>query len=210
MIEKSFKRTYDLMSPQSSFTRAANKLLKEYKEVFGDVPDEDVLKAAEHIKNCDAVESLDYEFTHTFTSLGDEMGGGYTVKTTWEYHISAGADTDDYGNPVFYVDWYLFKGECYSAQIGARKISAADYRRFMQKCTAAKGKYRYFCTHRPPSGGCIPDGYVSYETYGRDARHIGEATYERLLDDREAANWGLTFDEGYEERRKYWLGVGND
>lgn len=72
-----------------------------------------------------------------------------------------------------------------------------------------KGKYRYFCTNRPPARGVIPEGFVSYDTYGRGERYIGEVTYNEKPADAELQNWGLVYDPDYERVRAYWLSEDN-
>ena len=212
MKEKAFKQEYSLFVPQSTFTRAANKMLKDAAEVFGSFIYDEIKAAAEHIKKQEDFEPLDLDEKHTHTARGDAYGSAYTLETSDEYHILGGSDKDEYGEPTYCVDWYFFTVDRYTATIGGKKITATNHADFMRKQMEAKGEYRYFCTHRPPSLGCIPEGAVSFESYASGNRYIGEATYNRELTDEEAENWGLVLDTDYTSRRAYWLseGGGND
>ncbi len=207
MKEKAFKKGYNYFAPQSTFTRAANKMLKDAVEVFGSFIYDEIKEAAAHIKKQEDFEPLDLDRKHISTVGGDAYGSAYKHETTEEYHIWGGMDKDEYGEPTYCVDWYFFTSERFTATIGGERITATSHHDFMRKQMKAKGEYRYFCAHRPPSLGGIPDGAVSFESYAIGNRYIGEATYNRELTDEEGENWGLVLDTDYASRRAYWLSV---
>lgn len=212
MIEKCFDKTYTLQGgrdiPQSTLTRVANRLLKEYIEVNGDylVPDE-IHAIVANIKCCkDTVTHDDeQEYERNCTEHGDRAYD--SCKTTYENHAYAEWDEDEYGDPVYHVYWYFYTSETYTKRVGQQTLRAGSYDDIVRKTYAAKGKYRYYCTHRPPSRGLIPEGYVSYETYLRGSRYIGEVTYNEKPTDRDLQNWGLVFDPEYERLRAAYTEV---
>lgn len=193
MIEKSFNKAYSPTAPQSTFTRVANRLVKEYIAANGgfcDLPDE-IKTIVEQIKACKETENYEYEYKYKSRSYD----GVYdTVQYTNENRIFAFWDKDEYGDDVYRVTWYFFASEWYTKHINGKKLTAGNYHDILCKATAAKGKYRYFCTHRPPSRGVIPEGFVSYDTYSQNMRYIGEVTYNEKPSENELYAWGLVFD----------------
>lgn len=217
MIEKMYDKVYvprlshgDDIIPQSTLTRIANRLLKEYKEVDrcsdSGIPDE-IKAIAEKIKA--AADSDEYEYESTFDTPAPSDRTYDSCKNTYEYRAHAFWDTDEYGDAVYHITWYFFTSEYYSKFINGKKITAGNYQDITRKVAAEKGKYRYFCTHRPPARGVIPEGFVSYDTYGRGERYIGEVTYNEKPADTELQNWGLVYDPDYERVRAYWLSEDN-
>ncbi len=209
MIEKSFDKAYPIKVngiSKSALTRAANRLLEEYKAVDcctdSGIPDE-IKAIVEKIKASVGSDEYEYEFTYDSPASPDRIYD--SCKHTYEYRAHAFWDTDEYGDPVYRITWYFFTSESYSKRIAGKKIVASNYDDIYCKGLAAKGKYRYFCTHRPPSGGCIPKGFVSYDTYGRGERYIGEVTYNEQPTKEELSNWGLVFDPNWEAIRKAFL-----
>lgn len=204
MIEKSFDKAYPIRRngiPQNTLTRAANRLIAEYAATFGGwsgIPDE-ITAIAEKIKQGTDSEEYEYQHTHDGGSIGDKVYDN--VKYTDEARAHAFWDTDEYNDPVYRVTWYFFASETYTKNIAGKTLRAGSYHDILKKVIAAKGKYRYFCTHRPPSGGVIPAGYVSYDTYGRGERYIGEVTYNEQPNAEELQNWGLVFDEEWARMR---------
>lgn len=205
MIEKSFDKAYPIKHfdgiPQSTLTRAANRLIAEYAAAFGGwggVPDE-ITAIAEKIKQ--GVDSEEYEYENTYDggSIGNKVYDN--VKYTNEARARAFWDTDEYNDPVYRVTWYFFASETYTKNIAGKTLRAGSYHDILTKVTTAKGKYRYFCTHRPPSRGIIPDGFVSYDTYGRGERYIGEVTYNEQPPAEALRNWGLVLDPDWERIR---------
>ena len=185
MIEKSFDKAYPINIngiPQSTLTRAANRLLAEYAAAFGGwggAPDE-ITAIAEKIKQ--GIDSEEYEYENEYDGGGIGNKVYDNVKYTNEARARAFWDTDEYNDPVYRVTWYFFASETYTKNIAGKTLRAGSYTDILKKVTAAKGKYRYFCTHRPPSRGIIPEGFISYDTYGRDERYIGEVTYDEQPD----------------------------
>ncbi len=209
MVEMTFDKAYapriggDDLIPKSTLTRIANRLLKEYKAVdhcadYG-IPEE-IKAIAEKIKA--AEDSDEYEFECTFDSPAPSDRTYDSCKNTYEYRAHAFWDTDDEGDPVYRITWYFYTSEWYTKHINGKKITAGKYDEIVRKVTAEKGKYRYFCTHRPPSRGIIPDGFVSYDTYGRGERYIGEVTYNEPPTREDLNNWGLVIDPDWERIRK--------
>ena len=203
MIEKHFEKTYTVTAhgiPQSALTRAANRLLAEYTATFGDwsIPDE-ITAIAEKIKQ--GIDADEYEYEHAYECGGTGDKTYDTVKYTSEARACAFWDTDEYNDPVYYVNWYFIASEYYTKRVGNQLLHAGTYHDIRKKALAAKGKYRYFCTHRPPSGGVIPSGYVSYDTYGRGERYIGEVTYNEQPSADELKNWGLIPDDNWDNIR---------
>ena len=212
MIEKAFDKTYKMKGcreiPQSTFTRIANRLLKEYVEVNGSygIPDElqAVIDTIQRGEDTDA-----YEFEHDFETSNTEYNDRTydTCKTSYENRAHAFWDEDEYGEPVYHVTWYFFVSETYTKRVGSQTLRAGSYSKILRATYAAKGKYRYYCTHRPPSGGCIPEGYVSYDTYRRGSRYIGEVTYNEKPSDHDLQYWGLVFVPEYERLRAIYTEV---
>lgn len=210
MIEKSFDKTYEMRGSQgisqSALTRAANRLIAEYKEAFGawGVPDE-IKKIADKIKKCEDSDTYEDEGTNEYCGTGERDYD--TVKYTHEARVHAFWDTDEWNEPVYCVNWYFFSSEYYTKRIGKQTLHASSFSDILRKATAAKGKYRYFCTHRSPSPGVIPEGFVSYDTYSQGMRYIGEVTYNEKPLGEELRNWGLIPDTGWEQLRKAYAGV---
>ncbi len=206
MIEKTFDKCYAQNVPQSTLTRVANRLLADFKEVDrcsdNSIPEE-VKAVAEKIRT--AEESEEYEFEHTFDSPAHRECVYDLCRNYYEYRAHAYWDEDEYGDPVYHITWYFYTSEFYTKRIGDKTIHAGTYHDIYTKGIATKGKYRYFCTHRPPTNGAIPDGYVSYDTYAIGARYIGEATYNDPLTVEELNNCGLVLDPDWEQIRKAFL-----
>lgn len=210
MIEKAFNKAHPIKIngiPQSTLTRAANRLIAEYVAAFGGwcgVPAE-ITAIAEKIKQ--GIDSEEYEYENAYESGGDSTKVYDTVKYTNEARARAFWDTDEYADPVYYVTWYFFASECYTKRIAGQTLRAGSYTDILKKVTAAKGKYRYYCTHRPPSSGIIPDGFVSYDTYGRGERYIGEVTYNEQPPAEALRNWGLVIDPDWERIRAAYADI---
>ena len=85
MKEKAFKQEYILFASQSTFTRAANKMLKDGAEVFGSFIYDEIKVAAEHIKKQEGFEPLDLDEKHTSTARGDVYGSAYTLGGECDY-----------------------------------------------------------------------------------------------------------------------------
>lgn len=210
MTEKAFDKTYAMKGcreiPQSTFTRIANRLLKEYIEVNGNllVPEE-IQAIVDTIKRGKDTDAYDYDHTFETDCLESNDRTYDTCKTMYENYAHAFWDEDEYGEPVYHATWYFFTSDTYKKRIGNQTLCAGSYHEIIRKVYGAKGKYRYFCTHRPPSTGCIPEGYVSYETYRRGSRHIGEVTYNEKPPKHDLQNWGLVFDPEYERLRAAYV-----
>ena len=210
MIEKSFDKAYPIKIngiPQSTLTRAANRLLTEYAAAFGGwggAPDE-ITAIAEQIKQGIDSEEYEYESTYDGGGIGNKVYDN--VKYTNEARARAFWDTDEYNDPVYRVTWYFFASETYTKNIAGKTLRAGSYHDILTKVTTVKGKYRYFCTHRPPSRGVIPDGFVSYDTYGRDERYIGEVTYNEQPPAEALRNWGLVIDPDWERIRAAYVDI---
>lgn len=213
MIEKSFDKTYKMRGckgiPQGALTRAANRLISDYTEVFGGfcIPDE-IKTIAEKIKQGIDAKEYEFESENEYGGTGDKIYD--TVKYTNETRACAFWDTDEYGDPVYCVTWYFFASEYYTKRLGKQTLRAASYTEILKKATVAKGKYRYFCTHRPPSGGCIPEGYVSFDTYSQDSRYIGEVTYNEQPPRDELIRWGLVIDRDWAQIRAAYSEADNE
>lgn len=206
MVEKYFEKAYPIKKngvSQTALTRIANRMLSEYSSVFGgDIPDE-IKAISEKIKQCADSEEYEYENTYDVGGVGEKVYD--KVKYTEECRARAFWDTDEYNDPVYCVTWYFFTSEYYTKRIGKKTLNAGTYHDIYKKAIAEKGKYRYFCTHRPPSPGVIPGGYVSYDTYGCGERYIGEVTYNEQPNSSELNNWGLVIDKQWEQIRKSYM-----
>lgn len=210
MIEKSFDKIYAVSVKgvsQTALTRAANRLIAEYTAVFGgwSIPDE-IKAIAEAIKAGAGAE----EYCDELRYENDGVGERIYDKVEYSNEASANAfwDTDDYNDPVYHVTWYFFASEYYSKKIGSKTLHASSYNEILRKGAEAKGKYRYFCTHRPPSAGCIPAGYVSYDTYSQRQRYLGEVTYNEEPPENDLYNWGLVEDSDWERQRAAYMQIG--
>ena len=206
MIEKFFDKTYKCDVSQSTLTRAANRLISEYCCTFGNTvaPDE-LQEIAKQIKQCVDTTEYEDESNYEYNGYGERIYD--KVKYTNEARARAFWDTDEYNDPVYRITWYFFKSESYTKRIGTQTIRGKSYNEILRKCAAAKGIYRYFCTHRPPSRGVIPEGFVSYDTYSQDMRYIGEVTYNEKPSENELYAWGLVFDPDWEKIRTAYLEV---
>lgn len=207
MIEKSFDKSYKVTSrgvSQAALTRAANRLIAEYSLVFGGwcVPEE-IKTISEKIKSCE--EATEYEYEHSYESNGTGEKIYDKVKYANEARARAFWDSDEYGDPIYCVNWYFCASEFYTKRIGNQTLHAGTYHDIAKKTVKAKGKYRYFCTHRPPSVGVIPNGFISYDTYSRGQRYIGEVTYDQPPTDDDLYNWGLVVDKEWDKIRAAYL-----
>lgn len=206
MIEKFFDKTYKCDVSQSTLTRAANRLISEYCYTFGNTvaPDE-LQEIAKQIKQCVDTTEYEDESNYEYNGYGERIYD--KVKYTNEARARAFWDTDEYNDPVYRVTWYFFKSESYTKRIGTQTIRGKSYNEILRKGVAEKGIYRYFCTHRPPSRGVIPEGFVSYDTYSQNMRYIGEVTYNEKPPENELYAWGLVFDPDWEKIRTAYLEV---
>ncbi len=207
MIEKVFEKSYDAGVKNGIMTRVANRLIKEYTEAIGKeygIPDE-IKAAAEKIKQMQEVESYEDEFRQVVSCTFRDDRPYDTVTYEYQVNISAYWGKDEYGDDVFAIHWYFFNSQYYEKRIGNQKITAKDFETILRKGYAARGKYRYFCTHRPPAPYCIPKNYVSYETYYQGSKNIGEVTYNEQPPADELRNWGLVIDKEYERMRAAYL-----
>jgi len=210
MKEKSFDRNYPLDGAQAGFTRAANRFLKEYEEVNGFLTDK-AREFAEAVKNVrefrnDNSEEDNYDSGKIYSS-GEGFREYSFCQTTGEYQFYAIFDTDDYGEPVYAVHWYLYEVTKYTKILkgsGAKRTST-DHTELTKWTHQNRGKYRYFCTHRPPANGCIPEGFITYEEYSTRSRYCGEVTYNEKPDNESVYEWGLTLDPEWENERAAWL-----
>lgn len=207
MIEKSFDKAYKVGVhgiSQVALTRAANRLVSEYTAVFGgwSIPEE-IKEIAEQIKNCEPSTEYEYEHSYEINGTGERIYD--KVKYTNEARALSFWDSDEYGDQLFCVKWYFFASEFYTKRVGNQTLYASTYHDIARKAVKAKGKYRYFCTHRPPSGGVIPAGYVSYDTYGRGECYLGEVTYNQQPSDKELNGWGLIIDRQWDKIRAAYL-----
>ena len=131
MIEKSFDKAYPIKIngiPQSTLTRAANRLLTEYAAAFGGwggAPDE-ITAIAEQIKQGIDSEEYEYESTYDGGGIGNKVYDN--VKYTNEARARAFWDTDEYNDPVYRVTWYFFASETYTKNIAGKKIGRASCR----------------------------------------------------------------------------------
>lgn len=197
MAEITFDKAYQPDAPQSTFTRVANRLLKVFNSAVGYLPDE-VKGIADKIKQ--QADADDYEYEHSYECNG--TNGAYdTVRYSSEHRVRAFWDIDEYGDHVYRVTWYFRESSWYKKRIGEKLLVANSYLDIVRKSVLAKGKYRYFCVHRPPTRGGIPDGFVSYDVYGDGAGYCGEATYNTELTDAELSNYGLIPDDDWERIR---------
>lgn len=206
MIEKFFDKTYKCDVSQSTLTRAANRLISEYCCTFGNTvaPDE-LQEIAKQIKQCVDTTEYEDESNYEYNGYGERIYD--KVKYTNEARARAFWDTDEYNDPVYRITWYFFKSESYTKRIGTQTIRGKSYNEILRKGVAEKGIYRYFCTHRPPSRGVIPEGFVSYDTYSQNMRYIGEVTYNEKPPENELYAWGLVFDPDWEKIRTAYLEV---
>ena len=207
MIEKTFDKAYKLGTrgvSQVALTRAANRLISEYKAVFGgwEIPEE-IKEISEKIKSCE--DSDGYEYEHSYESNGTGENIYDKVRYTEECRARTFWDSDEYGDPIYLVRWYFFSSEFYTKRVGNQTLRASTYHDIAKKAILAKGKYRYFCTHRPPSPGVIPNGFVSYDTYSPGQRYIGEVTYNEKPLTEELQNWGLIIDREWDKIRNAYL-----
>lgn len=208
MKEKTFDRSYPLDGSQAAFTRAANRFLKEYEEVRGFITDE-AQKFAEAVKS---VEEYRNDIDENYESGKQySCGEGFLTydyyQLTSEFQYYSLFDTDEYGEPVFVVHWYLYTVTLYTKILkgsGLKKTSS-DYHELAKWTYQNRGKYRYFCTHRPPSPGGIPEGFITYEDYSRRSRYCGEVTYNEKPDNNSLFEWGLVLDPEWERERAIWL-----
>lgn len=212
MIEKVFEKAYDPTTSRgaAALKRVAKRLEKEYAEVdrsaVGNLPDE-VKTIIEQIKNAEETKNYEYDFSYENSS---HEGVYDTVKYTREYHIHAFWDCDEYGDSVYCVTWYLFFSERYTKRIGDRKLQGSSYMGILRKVITAKGRYRYFCAHRPPSWSVLPEGFVSYDVYPTGAEYCGEVTYNTAPSPDDIRRFGLVFDNEWEQIRAGYMEVGDE
>ena len=208
MVEKVFNKCYPIGVngvPQRTLTRAANRLIADYIAAFGGfyIPDE-IKTIAKQIKIGEIAEGYNWEHEHELNGTGEKIYD--KVKYTNEARARAYFDNDEYGDPMYCVDWYFFSSEHYKKRIGGVLLRANTYHDIYKKVTAAKGNYRYFCTHRPPSSGGIPSGYISYDAYSSGQNYLGEVTYNAPLKQSDLENWGLVLDTNWSDIRAALLG----
>lgn len=206
MVEKKFEKTYSIGHdglPKSGVRNASKRIIADYSAVFGvDIPD-DIKDISEKIKRGEESESYNFEYSWEADGVGEKIYD--KVKYDEECNAIAFWDEDDYGDPIYRVEWYFFSSEYYTKRIGNKIIKATSYTDILKKTVAAKGKYRYFCVHRPPSPGGIPDGYISYDSYSQGHRYCGEVSYNVQLSEYELSKFGLVVDENWDRIRKVYL-----
>ncbi len=201
-MEKSFKKPFPITASKTVLGNAAKRFLKEFEQVWGYMTD-DAEEFAAAIRSGEEFGYSEDDYDSGEQRSNTANIGVYTFRVKVEYYFYAEYDTDDYGDPCYLVSWYLYTVTVYTKYLKGTgiKISFTDYTRLVKWTYRERGKYRYFCTHRPPSAGCIPDGFTNYEVYLSGSRYIGEVTYNEKPDEEEAKNFGLIFDEGWESER---------
>lgn len=204
MIEKSFDKIYKFDVSKGVLTRTANRMIAEYVAANGgwSVPDE-IKAIAEQIRHAEDSEPYEEESENEYFNSGDRIYD--KVKYTNENRAHAFWDEDEYGDAIYRVTWYFFSSERYTKTIGGKVLQAGTYEAIYRKIIAAKGKYRYFCVHRPPTAGAIPKGFVSYDVYIQGNKYCGEATYNEQPPEEMLYNSGLVLDTDWERIRKAYL-----
>ena len=204
MIEKSYEKEVELTASQSVLTRLANRLIKDWCEVNEtSTPSDEIKEVAEKIKNMEDVEDVDTHLTWTSDSYFYYGRRDYDkVNRTYEEQYSAFVSIVD---DCYYVRWYFFTNSQYEKRIGDKVYRARTSEEIIRENYRHRGKYRYYCTHRPPSPGGIPEGYVHYEQYRQGSEHLGEVTYDEKPSDHDCEVWGLVLDKDYEREREMWL-----
>lgn len=206
MIEKIFEKEYPIRgnSPsKSTLTRLSNRMLAEFKEALGYEAGEYLKAIAEKIR--EGEDSEEYEYEYDYDGGRDSRSIYDNVHYSYEARAHACWTTDEYYDLVYSVRWYFFSSESYTKRIGKKNIRASSFGQILRKGMAEKGKYRYFCTHRPPSGGCVPSGYITLDTYKCGERYLGEVTYDEQPSAQELNAWGLIFDADWADMRKAFL-----
>lgn len=189
VLEKYHTARIRLCAPNTAYARLANRFLKECEEVLNNIPAEIELAAKAIRRGAqpdDAEDSGSYPRSYLYDGI-------YWQKQ-WEWRFSASEEDDTY---VF--DYYFFASEQYDATYCGVKHKAGSSSEIREMICRQKGPIRYFCTHRPPSPGGIPDGFVTFESYPSSSRcrthgHIGEVTYSTPPPAEELRRWGLTRD----------------
>ncbi len=184
VLEKSHTSNLDMFAPNSVFSRLANRFLKDCKEVLGMVPDE-VQSAADAVRQGKLLSDTEDSGKIPRSYW---MYGVYWEKS-WEWRFFA--DEED-GRYV--LDYYFFSSEKFDRTYCGVKHIAGNMQELREQICRRKGPIRYFCTHRPPARGCIPEGFATYEEYPRGQRWIGEVTYFTPPPDSELTRWGLQLD----------------
>lgn len=177
---------------QSSFTKICKRFIADVEAVYGSSPYPDELqRAIEALKKGETYSEDPYQNTWQFWFKEKDC----VVKYIHEFHISLAHEVDERTlKPVYVFDWWLFERVYYEKHFAGQKIVAEDYEQLDAKTNALKGKHRYYCNHRPPAKGCIPDDFVTiqrYHDYPKYNNHVGEASYNRELSVEECRQWGL-------------------
>jgi len=184
VLEKYHTSSLDLFAPNWTFTRLANRFLKDCKEVLGMVPDE-VQSAADAVRQGKLLSDTEDSGSIPRSYC---LFGVYREKK-WEWRFSADEEDGRY-----ILDYYFFSSERFDRTYCGVKHVAGSMQDLGEQICRRKGPIRYFCTHRPPARGCIPEGYATYEEYPRGQRWIGEVTYFTPPPDSELRRWGLQID----------------
>lgn len=192
MKEKTHEVSIKVLAPQASFTRAANRFIKDYKEVYGSCVPTDIEEAWGKIKEGLKVEHTDHE--HKDTLFGNRDYD--RVEIISEFYYSAGYEIDEYGEDFYEAQWYFFENWIYYKEYFGHKF-IGSLENIHRETFKAKGEIRYYCTHCPPDRGCIPEGFITYDTYRPDERYCGEVTYNEAPSDYELDKWGLILDKEY-------------
>lgn len=143
----------------------------------------------------DSIDGIDDKYENT-------LANGIKIKRNEEYNWYFGYGKDKYGDDVISVRWYFFQREEWSKYFSEKEYRAQSCQELYQAIDNAKGEYRYHCTHRPPSRGCIPSDFITYESFPLGQRYCGEVTYNRSLTDDECNRWGLVINEEHERFKK--------
>lgn len=208
MIEKTFYKEYHIHGngpSRATLARVAKRMLAEFKEAFGYDAGEELQVVATKIRECE--DSEEYEYEYSYDEGRDSKSVFDNAHYSYEARAYAHWTTDEYCDPIYAVRWYFFSTECYTKRIGGKTIYAGSYGQILRKGISEKGVYRYFCTHRPPSGGCVPSGFISYDTYKYGERYLGEVTYNAPPNNEELQRWGLVIDHDWTSMREAFLGT---
>lgn len=206
MKKKTFKKDFMLNKKsfkQSELTKIAHLMLEEYREVFDSTPSDDIAYIAEQIKKHENIEPFEDCYTYTSNGYRDEYA---ICESTIEVRISATNKTDEDGNTIYTIYWHFYANDIYTAYINGKKLVSDDRTEIIALTTAEKGKYRYFCTHRPPTKGCIPEGFITYVAYSVLDTFKGEVTYNQDPAEEELKRWGLVPDPTWQEVQRIRMG----
>lgn len=209
-MEFSYQKTLKMPVNQTSLTRTANRFLREYSQMCGEIST-DALRFADALRDCNPYfDDGGSDKKVRFTQCADGYRDYDFMYISRHVEYMAIYDKDENGAHVYTVKWNMSQRTEYKKSMiiaGGGVVDITDTKRLklIMWGYRMRGKYRYFCTAKIPTADTVPTGYATYEQYAPRHHYYGEVTYNVIPDEDDIYRFGLVPDAEWEKERSVWL-----